>query len=167
MYVFGNDKKARGCFVRFDIHTGLGSGAYLRLPDTTELRSTTDYADPMIVTALSFGQREKYHLVQCFQDAVHTYAFGHDPASSMISLTYTGFIIESDGTTHSNVFERFITGYKDNRLSAAPTGLNYSEILIGSTSLTGFLTGMISRTSDAHHNLQNFELSFLAVEVQG
>jgi hypothetical protein len=118
----------------------------------------------MIVTGLSFGQKEKYHLVQCFRDVVHTYAFGHDPTSSMISVQYTGFMISSDGTTWSNVFDRFLTNYRANRLSR---NQDYSEVFIGQKLLKGFLVGMSSSTSDPHHNLQSFTMDLLAVEVHG
>jgi len=163
MLVFGSDVTARGCFVSFDVNTDLGKGAYVELPDSSELPDPGDSTDPMIVTSLSFAQKETYHLVRCFNDIVHTYAFGHDPQSSMVSVVFTGFIIKSGGTQLSNVFQRFVEGYRDGRLS---NSLELTQVVIGSSVLKGYLVSQSSSTADSHHNLQNFNLDLLAVEVQ-
>jgi hypothetical protein len=73
MYVFGNDQKMRGRFHAFDLMSV--KGARLKLPSGTYPEADTD---PYFITGFSFGQIEKYHLVQCFNDVTYTYAFGHD-----------------------------------------------------------------------------------------
>jgi len=160
MFVFGNDKGARGCYISFNVHNGFKRGAYLQLPDGTELKQ--DSSDPYIVTGLSFAQKEKYQLVQCFEDTVHTYAFGHDPTSSLISVEFTGFMIAKGGEDYSALFDNMFMAYYNNRISMEP---RYSYVYMGSRLIGGFLVGMQSSTADPMHNLQKFSLDLLAVEV--
>lgn len=169
MYVFGNDKGSRGCYAAFNIHS-ISRGAYLQLPSGNELPygigGDADAGgltvDPYIVTGLSYGQKEKYHLVQCFNDTVHTYAFGHDPTSSIVSVQFTAFIMNQSGDTWSEVFQTFNREYRDSRVSVSPT---YAYVCFGSAVLKGFVIGMSSQTQDQQHNLQSFSMDLLAVEV--
>lgn len=162
MYVFGNDTGARGCFKSFNIHNAIKRGAYLQMPTGYELPRTS--TDPFVVTGLTFGQKEKYHLVQCFNDTVHTYAFGHDPTSSIVTVDFTGFMISTDGTTWSDLFSSMLMEYQSNRLSQLP---EYATVYIGQYPLRGFLVSMSSSTASDQHNLQHFRMDLLAVEVHG
>ena len=162
MLVFGNDQKMRGCFHKMVLDTQLGEGAYLETSDGERLPNGNPI-DPLLVTNVSFGQKERVHLVECFQDVVHTYAFGHDPRSSLVSVSYVGFMVASTGTGPSDAFERFLSTYAANRISE---NQSYAKVLIGGSTIKGFMIGMSSATNDALHNLQNFSIDLLAVEVQ-
>lgn len=165
MLIFGNDQKIRGCFhkMKYGDTATLGQAAYLELPDSIQLPNGEDY-DPLLVQGVSFGQKERVHLVECFQDVVHTYAFGHDPRSSIISVSFVAFLIATNGLDLSDAFDRFLSSYANNRISIMP---EYCKVAIGASTLKGFLIGMNSQTSDALHNLQSFTMDMLAVEVQG
>jgi hypothetical protein len=179
MFVFGNDSKMRGCFATFNLFTAGGKGAYLQLPSgdtipqnstlnvsSSALNSATDAGhDPIIVTGMSFAQKEKYHLVQCFSDYTYTYAFGHDPMASMLEVNFVGFLVNDAGTDWSNVVQDFTDSYKAGRLVESK---QYAKVFIGSgRPLGGFIVGMQCATADAHHNLQNFTMMMLLAEAQG
>ncbi len=184
MFVFGNDSKIRGCFSAFNLFTSGGKGAYLVLPsgDTmppnVTLRSSIgddpsrsdpsisqNASPPIIVTGLSFAQKEKYHLVQCFSDHTYTYAFGHDPLSSLLTIDCVGFLVNDDGTDWSNIIDTYANAYKAARLVES---LQVGKVFVGSGApLTGFIVGMQTQTADAHHQLQNFSMTLLLVEAQG
>ena len=182
-YIFGNDKKKRGCFATFNIETNAGRGAYLELPSTdtippnattpiptiqaigggTETQATDVGSAPIIVTGLDFSQKEKYHLVQCFNDHTYTYAFGHDPAS-LLNVKFLGFLVSDDGEGWSNVIQSFCYDYKRARLIESK---QYAKVFIASGKpLQGFIVGMTSGTADAHHGLQQFSITMLLTEAQ-
>ena len=163
MYVFGNDTKARGCFHAHNINENIKQGATLHLPEGGKFPAG-DIADPYFVTGVEFAHKEKYHLVECFGDKVHTYAFGFDPRSSLISVHFAAFIIAKSGEETSDAFAKMLTVYGANRL------VNNQElvsVVFGGTGiLQGFMIGMSSSTRDPQHNLQNFTMMMLAVEAQ-
>ena len=166
MFVFGSDKKARGCFFSFsaggkDI---LSPRIRLQTGETESLPKAKDKFDPMIVTGVSFSQKEKFHVVQCFNDVNHTYAFGHDPMASMISVQFIVFLVGSKGKggAFSNGVNRMLKAYRTGRLSQ---NQKYIELFFGNQVLKGFLVSMSSSTSDAHHNLQAFTMDLICPEV--
>ena len=167
MEIFGNSSGVRGCFVNFNFNNST-MGARLSLPGGA-LTVKISPSQPYVVTGLTFGQKEKYHLVQCFDDTVHTYAFGHDPASSIVSVEVTGFIIEGGPHgrhrrrgSHSSLFTDTLEAYAASRLSQIP---EYGYVYLGQAVLKGFLIGMSSSTIDPQFNLQRFTFDLLAVEV--
>ena len=163
MYVFGNNKKARGCFTKFDLNTSLGQGARLVLPVGGPFPATNaGVEDPMVVTGISFTAKEKFHVIQCFNGITHTYAFGTDPLSSMISIIYTGFLIASNGYGTSSVTQQFLDMYESNRLSKSLKG---AAVTIGRSILNGYIVGIHSATIDPHHNLQSFEINLLMIRA--
>lgn len=164
MYVFGYDTKMAGCFVAFPVNTQAGRGAWLAFPPSSDKLPTNDWRDPFIVTGVSFAQKEKYQLVECYQEVVHTYAFGHNPQSSMITVNFTGFITAYDGAGISSLFFDMLGTYQNRRLSKNP---NRAEVYIGRSLLKGYLVGMGSATSNVDFNLQSFTMELLATEVLG
>lgn len=176
MLIFGNDKHSRGCFREVMGSTTLGRGAFLNLAGT-QYGGTTGAAlsgasgngidtvttEPFFINAIGFSQKEKYHLVQCFKDRTYTYAFGHDPQSSLIEVRFTMFLAGSGGTEFGEAMKTLITGYSKARLSKNP---EYSSLTIGSVTLQGFVVGMNSATQDPEHNLQSFTIVILVVEAQ-
>lgn len=163
MFLFGYDTKIAGCFMSFHLPTSWGRGASMKLPNGL-LLPTTDPAEPFVVTGIQYSQKDKYHLVQCFRDTVHTYAFGHDPANSLISVQLVTFLVDTHGQQKSTAVSTINNQYNANRLSANP---NYCEVYLGDGVLKGFLVGMTSSTQDSNYNLQRVTLDLLAVEVQG
>lgn len=163
MYVFGNDQKARGCFHIFNIHEGISQGATLTLPTGNELPIGI-IDDPFIVTGVEFAQKEKYHLVECFNDTVHTYAFGFDPKSSLITVNFVGSLMEKDGSAVGDYFDILVGAYSRNRLVESQ---ELATVTFGSKGIVqGFVVAMSTSTSDPAHNLQNFSIVLLAVEAQ-
>jgi hypothetical protein len=168
MFVFGNDQKSRGCFHVFNIHETIPQGASLLMPDgsigSQEQLPDGSAEEPLLVTGVEFAHKEKYHLVECFDDTVHTYAFGFDPKSSLVTVNFTAMLIKKDGSAFSQVFTRFLDQYKPYRLSQ---NQKYATVLFGSERvLRGFLVAMSSSTAADQFNLQNFSMTLLAVEAQ-
>jgi len=179
MFVFGNDKTMRGCFASYNLFTQGGRGARITFPVggkygvTLPSNLTADATgatggvavDPIIVTGITYAQKEKFHLIQCFSDFTYTYAFGHDAQSSMLEIQFVAFLVASGGTEWSKIAQHFNDYYKKIRLIQNP---EYAKVYIGSGDpLKGFVVGMKSSTADAHHNLQNFSMTLLLTEAQG
>lgn len=164
--VFGNSEKMRGCFHRFNIMVSSDSfGARLILPAAVDLPQAMTPFEPMVVVGIEFAEKEKFHIVQCFEDTNYVYAFGHDPTSSIIRVSYVAFMIDQTGTTHSQAMNRFIDAYKDNRISKSLALATLS--LGGANLLQGFIISMSAGTADAQYNLQNFVIEMLAVKPYG
>lgn len=158
MRVFGYGKKSRGCFKVFQATVGQGA----RLEFLGGHNFPRKSGDNVVVTGVEFAQKEKFGLVQCFNNNVFTYAFGHDPINSMITVTATAFLINSSGTANSDAMRLPLYGYNRGRLSAS---LKASQVSIGGSVLTGFIVGMSSATQDPEFNLQTVTVNLLAVSV--
>lgn len=165
--VFGNSKKLRGCFHRFQVMADSDAfAAHLILPEgATKLPESGSAFEPMVVVGIDFVEKEKFHIVQCFEDTNYVYAFGHDPASSIIRVSYVAFIVDHTGTTHSQAMNRFIQAYKDGRISQSLALATLS--LGGDTLIQGFIISMSSGTAETQYNLQNFVIELLAVKPYG
>jgi len=165
MYVFGYDNRMAGTFTAVDLNTEKGHGAFLELVQGANLPQ--GFLDSMIVTGISFSEREKFHIVDCFNDVAHTYAFGHDPTSSMVSISYVGFLVSpctkgAGGEATFDSLTRMLEAYSSNRISKNPVALN---VHLGATLLKGFLISIQSGTSSVDYNLQNYSMELLAVDV--
>jgi hypothetical protein len=173
MYIFGQSAegvtKKRGCYATFTLPGDEGFGAYLELPTGTippysgvsTGEGTSATHAPIIVTGITFAQKEKFQLVQCFNDHAYTYAFGHDPMSSLIEVSFLGFLTSDDGTGWSNVIQSFCYEYKRARLIESK---QMAKIYVASDKpLQGFVVGMRSGTASAEYNFQNFSVTLLAV----
>lgn len=162
--IFGNGEKMRGCFFHLKKMSMESSrGAYLKFAGDKQLPQAGG-VDPYVVTGVAFQQRDRVHIVQCFNNANHVYAFGHDPASSMIKVAYTAFLTDSTGRQSSTAIPDMLSQYNANRVSV---NQSYARLVIGGSTLKGFVTEMGSTTMDASYNLQSFEFTLLATEVLG
>jgi hypothetical protein len=174
MLIFGNDKKARGCWREIMGPYTIGVGANLSLPNGTTLPAQTTSGgtgassgartDPFFISAIGMTQKEKYHVVQCFMDKNYTYAFGHDPRSSLIDVTFTMFLTGADGIGFGDSLKNMLKAYYESRLSASP---DYASLTLGNAFMQGFVVGMSSSTQDPEHNLQSFTIQLLLIEAQG
>jgi hypothetical protein len=162
--IFGNGLKMRGCFFHLKKMTMAGRGAYLQFQPGGGLLPQAGGVDPYLVTGVSFQQRDRVHIVQCFNNANHVYAFGHDPASSMIKVAYTSFLTNAAGSAPSQAIPDMLSTYNANRVSV---NQNYARLVIGGSTLKGFVTELGATTMDASYNLQSFEFTLLATEVLG
>jgi hypothetical protein len=183
MLIFGNDLRSRGCYREIMDSYTIGAGAYLTLPDRVTLLPNpartgggatylggAEYAsDPYLITSINFAQKEKYHIVQCFNNRNYTYAFGHDPLASMVEISLTVFLttFSGSGDDGTNVFaqglQTLTKHYRDNRLSKQP---QYAVLTMDRFTLEGFIVGMSSNTIDQEHNMQSFTLMMILVEAQ-
>lgn len=163
--IFGNDKKMRGCFHRFSIMQNASAlGASLEMPNGFKLPLPGNGYDPMIVVSVEFSEKEKTHIVQCFQDTNYVYAFGHDPTSSIIRVSFVAFMVKKEGTEHSSAINQFLYSYRTSRVSAKQ---KLATLTLAGETLEGFVVGMNSGTADAQFNLQNFTVDLLAVKPYG
>jgi hypothetical protein len=166
-YLFGYDTKLAGCFTRLCVDQSHGLGASIEFAVPLTRHQAGDYpvpdsGDPAIVTDVAFAQREKFYLVDCFNDSVFIYAFGRDASSSLITVTTLGFM-SNKGADFGLALQDSLELYSKNRLSKTAQAM---KIHIGLTTLSGVLVGMRSNTQDLTHQLQNITYDFLALEVQ-
>jgi hypothetical protein len=160
MLIFGNG--ARGCYHEMMNDYTVGRGAFLTLPggDTFPNNGGTE---PYFISGINLGQKEKYHIVQCFNDRNYTYAFGHDPQASTVEVTFTAFITNSAGEQFGDSLQTLVSAYKSNRLFEQP---QYAVLTLGPFTLEGFVVGMSSGTADTEHNIQTFSFMIILVEAQ-
>jgi len=159
--IFGNDQNIRGCFTVFHINASSGRGAILRMPQYS--LPTSSYTDPLLVVGFSYSQKEATHMVKTFGDRTYTYAFGHDPRSSVLQVNFVGFMIR--GKQYSSVVDSFNKAYKASRVSE---GKAYAQLGFGAATspLRGFVIGMSSNTLDPETSVQGFAVDLALIEVQ-
>lgn len=164
MYVFGNDKHGRGCFreIMGDA-SAMKSAVYIKMAAGT-YPAPGDRTTPYLVTSVSFSQKEKFSVVQCFGDRNYTYAFGHDPTASMLEVTLTSFLAGTDGETYGDALKQLVTAYQKSRLSASK---KLVQLTLGTMYMEGFLVGMTGATQDQEHNLQSVTFVIMLVKAQG
>lgn len=177
MFVFGNDTNTRGCFVALRMDTGEARGAQLELPDGNFLPEE-DYSFPLTVMGFSFQQAENVSYVKCFGDYTYTYAFGHNPEASNLTVQFAGMLRKGTenvlgqdseggggGGGLSEISDTMVRAYNDNRVF---NSLNYAKFSVGSNDvLSGFIVGMSSSTLDPQVSLQQFNMTIQLVEAQG
>ena len=165
MVVFGYDSKSRGCYHQMMIGTMASRGAYMTLPGgTIPAAGGGGTPPPYFVVGVSFTTKEKYYLVQCFQDRTFTYAFGRDPAQSMISVSGVAFLISAGGRGISSAMPKLLRTYEKSRLA---NSLSYGSVSIGGATLQGFVVGFSTTTVNPEINLQGFEVQLLAIDPTG
>lgn len=163
MLIFGNDKHARGCYTEMMLReSGVSSGVYITVGDDP-FPYPDDPNTPFLVTSLAFDQKEKYNIVQCFNERNYTYAFGHDPVASSMQVTLTSFLAENKGTVFGAGLNSAVGAYRHGRLSAYK---EYVVMTLGRLTMQGFLVGISSTSQDQEHNLQSITYSVLLVEPQ-
>ena len=160
MEIFGNNQNIRGCFSVFRLDSQAGRGALLVLPDGNSM-PTESYNDPLLVTGFTMQQQEATSYVKTF-GKVYTYAFGHEPSGSMLTVHFVGFMIS--GKQYSGVVGEVLAKYANNRISRYP---RYAKLALGNTTpLRGFVVGMNSQTQDSQTSIQFFTVTLALVEAQ-
>lgn len=162
-----------------------GAGAYMTLPDGDRYpdpdhkeqvrdmagggagtgRGKWDSAitEPYFISDIQFSQIENYNVLQCFGGRNYTYAFGHDPKSSMLEVQFTAFLVSADGQSFGDSLYTLTKAYGKNRLFKKP---EYTVLTLGKLVLRGFIVGMKTGTSDPAHNVQTFSLIVVLVDSQ-
>jgi|688.fasta_scaffold122559_3 hypothetical protein len=178
MLVFGTGTTSRGCHREWMQGYVIGRGAFLSLPDGQIYPTVAgsgsgsgssgvgpwavDTGSEFFITGVTFAQKEKYHIVQCFNDRNYTYAFGHDPLASLVEVQFTVFLVNGDNDFGSAV-QTLVAAYKANRLSARP---EYATLTLGKLCVQGFVVGMQTGTMDPHFQTQSYTVFLLLVEAQ-
>lgn len=160
--IFGNDKKSRGCYVEMMQKVGVIGGATLTLPGGGMLPANS--TDPVFITGVNIAQKERYSIVQCFNNKNYAYAFGHDPTVSVMNVTFIVFMSTQGGTVFGDSLKTMLNAYKNARISEST---KYATLSIGHLAVQGFVVGMDSGTVDTEHNTQSFTVQILLVEAQG
>ena len=174
MFVFGYDTNMAGTYVGVKIDTSAAHGVYMEFKSNARLPNGVE--DSMLVTSVSFAEKEKYHIVDCFNDVAHTYGFGHDAQSSIITVGFLGFLGPNCAKKNSSSpgeaaatqktpydsLNKMLTTYSQNRLSKNTTQIN---LHMGKLMLPGFLVSLRSGTSNVDYNLQSYTMELLSVSV--
>jgi hypothetical protein len=128
---------------------------------------------PLVVTSLDIAQKDKVFFLNCFNDRIYTYTFGHDVGD--INITFMGFLSSGvkfnqngaagKGGQETAIISAFLAAYSIGRVSNSG---RFATISIGTKGeLTGLITGMSSKTANTETNIQSFTLSLKTVSVQG
>lgn len=123
--------------------------------------------DKYFVTNVAMTQKERYSIVQCFDDKNYIYAFGHDPASSMITVGFMAFLGRCDSSgTDGDGFQRLLALYSNTRITKY---LKPVKVKLGGalTLLEGYVVGMSTSTANAEFNLQGFEMNIIVPKAIG
>lgn len=165
MKIFGTDK-LRGCYHNIDITTFEAMGARLILPINQPQNFTdpTIKQDNILISSLTYSQRDKFSVVQCFKDTNHVYAFGHDPVGSVIHIELMVFLVNKDGTGPADGLLRCLQAWANNRLYRS---LKPTQIKVGDVVLTGYMVGNGTNTQDRMINLQSASYDFIMTGAQG
>jgi hypothetical protein len=163
MYIFGGRDSMRGCYMEKKLNAEQSCGAILTMKGVKYPAKH----QPLFVTNVSFAQKERFSVVQCFNDHNYVYAFGHDPTSSMLTVRFIVMMAGGDGqpaaTSGNDPLKKMLAGYSQGRLV---NNLQRSSLTIGTTVLSGFVLGMESSTVSAEFNLHSFDLTLLLAENQ-
>lgn len=172
--IFGNAgaRNNRGCFMVYTYDSTAGRGAVLILP-TAQRLPTAAYTDPYMVVGFGGSQREAVTYTKTFGGRVYTFAFGHDPNNSRLTVQFMGFMTAGVKSTRvgagggggfSSVTDTMLQAYSTARVSVTP---QYARLMLGNSEpLRGFVVGMATETSDAEYNLQRFSIELGLPEVQ-
>jgi hypothetical protein len=168
--IFGNSAtNMRGCFMVYTYNAGAGRGAQLVLPDGGNMPENA-WSQPYIVTGFGGAQREAVTYTKTFGGRVYTFAFGHDPNGSHITVQFLGFLVSGNairaggGGGFSSVTDIILGKYNTNRISQQP---RYAKLTLGrSKPIRGFIVGMSTETGDAEINVQRFTVELGLPEVQ-
>lgn len=159
--IFGNNDKLRGCFVSLNkIYNGSSRGAQLIMPSGRSL-PTDDYTDPMLVVGFDCQLSETLLFNKCFGGRTYSYAFGHDPNASTVSVNLLGFLMKSSGA--STVTDIVVDSYKKNRVSEQGKA---AYLMVGSSKpLRGFVIGMSTQSIDPQYSLQSFTITLAVASL--
>ena len=166
MYIFGTTNgrpSIRGCFHEMSL-SGAGSiGATLQLPGSSGGQYPKAATDPFFINSVTFAQKERYSVVQCFNARNYVYAFGHDPLSSMVAVRFTAFLVDpGDVDKASGSSLTALSGmYARARLF---NSLQRCKVNIAGQVLTGFMLGMEASVASAELNLYNVDTTLLMTE---
>lgn len=168
MRIYGNTRKIRGCYAETTIGSSAGTSAYLSIDGrSVGGNSGRGAADPYLISGISFTQREKFSVVECFGERNFVYAFGHDPTGSTMDVTITTMLVNKDGRNIGDGMEALTREYERGRLSKNPKK-GSCVLTIGSRlKVEGYIVGMSTATIDQLHNLQSFTYTLVITNAQG
>jgi len=153
----------RGCFTHVELNSGYSRGAQLVLPGgvdsgsdtyyTNALPASGDFSQPLLCVGFSADVNEQYTFNKCFGNRTYTYAFGHDPNRSVITVDMLGFLV--DGFSYSGVMDIVLDAYREHRVSESK---DYAMLALGASQpMRGFIVGVSTNTLDPKHSLQMFK----------
>ena len=169
--IFGNSgTNRRGCFMVYTYNSTAGRGAVLMLPTGKDM-PTNSWTDPYIIVGFGGNQREAVTYTKTFGGRVYTFAFGHDPNNSRLSVQFLGFLVAGaetggggGGGGLSSVTDTMLSAYSAARISKTPM---YARLVLGNSKpMRGFVVGMSTETADPETNIQRFSIELGLPEVQ-
>ena len=150
--IFGSGE--RGCFTAVNVGTDSAEGAQLtvghRLGGDSGSRG-------LLVTGYDMVQREAVSFSKTFGRGVHTYAFGHDPANSYLTVQFVGALSEDAESTVRSA-------YRNGRISENQTLAVFSPKPRG-ISIEGYVVGLSSNTMSTETFLQNYKMHLAIVKA--
>jgi hypothetical protein len=159
--IFGNSGGIRGCFAHVSFNAGASRGAQLIMPAGDPL-PTSELSDPLLCVGFTAQMQETVLFNKCFGNRVYTYAFGHNPNASQLTVNLLGFLVDHD--SYSGVVDDVLGAYRESRVSVAQ---DYALLSLGdSKPMRGFVTGISSNTIDPKHSLQMFAVHMQIPGVQ-
>lgn len=168
MKIFGNTQKIRGCYAETTFGGAKGTAAYMSINGKSiGGNSSRGAAEPYLISSISFTQKEKFSVVECFGERNFVYAFGHDPTGSVMDVTITTFLVNKDGHNIGDGMQYLTGEYASGRLSKNQKRGSCVLTIGSKLKIEGFIVGMSTSTVDQLHNIQSFTYSIVITNVQG
>lgn len=164
MFVFGTagmpggGQGTRGAYKEVWLNGSNSRGTALITEDYGEFPAG-NITDSYFITNVAFVQKERFSVVQCFNDKNYIYAFGHDPLASMVTVDFTVFMGSCDGANSlglGTLLAMYSVGRLTQSLKPAKVRLGMANILV-----EGFIVGMATATYNPEFNLQSFQVNML------
>ena len=175
MKIFGTDSNTRGCFIRFDVDTGKSHGAVLKVPtnksDNFVTLPTMGRANhlALLISSVSFTQKENVSHLKCFNTRVYTYTFGADIGS--VQVNFTGFLGKGReykaaggglATGNDSIVVNMLKAYEAGRISKSR---REAVLSIGESGevIRGQIVGISSSTRSPEANIQSFVMDLATI----
>ena len=165
MFIFGTadtgGKGTRGGWSEMWLNGANGKGTVLMPPGGNKYPAGSP-SDTFFVTDISITQKDRFGVVQCFNDRNYMYGFGHDPLGSMLDVRFVVQLGNCSGDSPG--LGQLLAMYAQGRItkSLKPAKLN---IGFSGQILDGFIVGMSSSTANAQLNLQSFDVGIVLPQV--
>ncbi len=148
----------RGCFSVVNVAAQGGNGGILALPVGGVMPSSQ--SDPFLVTSFRLSRNEVVSHNKTFGGRIYSYAFGNDPNSSALDISFTSFLGADIGGAAFGIIDG---NYKDSRIYSS---LALARFAIGSSpAVAGYVVNLSSNTVDPEHNLQDFSIRLALVDI--
>jgi len=153
--IFGNDIH---CFTVVALDASPAGGASLVMGGANGA-SIQGGSEPVLVTGYTASQNESLSFAKTFGGGVHVYAFGHNPANSILDVQIIGLL-------HHGGEGKVRNAYKSGRISESMERAAFLPTP-AATPWSGFVIGLQTATEAPLQGIQRYTIRLALAEVGG